>query len=83
MSVWHELVDAHEFATLVAQLLDVHYDPANRRSISARCNTHDAPLQRVTLTGLDDVTFARDVPDTSLLLAPLVQQIQVVYRYLY
>ena len=50
-------------------LLETHYDPANRRSIEARCDAHGAPAVTISIEGVDDGAFALAALDG--LLAPL------------
>lgn len=63
---WHALVDAGEFPSLVASLLELHYDPANARSIRERCTKYNPEVVDVPLSGLDDATLLREVPDSLL-----------------
>ena len=51
-------------------MLETHYDPANRRSIEARCDAHGAPVVTISIEGVDDGAFALAALDG--LLAPLM-----------
>jgi tRNA 2-selenouridine synthase len=56
---WLQLVEAGAYDQLVTQLLEKHYDPANRRSIANRCNSHGVIVVSVPLVGLDRECLAQ------------------------
>ena len=59
---WHELVDAGDYASLVRSLLELHYDPANARSIRERRAKYSPEVVTLPPSALDDDSLARELP---------------------